>query len=181
MKSGLFTVYTCKKEGNIINSRNIFAVVMLTIVWVILSESYSWLILSTGVITSVLIVQFCKRTLPINMDMSTVSLGKLWFYPFFIIWQVYLAGWAVLKIVLSPAGERTDFVVVQSQLKSELLKAMLFDSVTLTPGTIYIDTENEESTVVWLRGAHEPDPQELTDVAGDVLSTLENALSKAED
>lgn len=113
--------------------------------------------------------------------MDNISLAKLWFYPFFIVWQVYLAGFAVMKIVLSPGGERTDFVNVKSKLKNDLLKAMLFDSVTLTPGTIYIDTDgNDVATVVWLRGANEPHPDDLENVDGDVLATLEDALAKAE-
>lgn len=118
--------------------------------------------------------------LPIDMDLSDISLVKLWFYPFFIIGQVYLAGWSVLKIVLSPRGERTDFITVESKLKNELLKVMLFDSVTMTPGTIYVDTIKGESTVVWLRHASEPDTNLLTNINGDVLGTLEDALAKAE-
>ena len=163
------------------NSRRIFFIALLLVVWVILSESASWLILSTGLLTCYLIVIFCERSLPIDLEMDNISLRKLWFYPVFIIWQVYLAGWGVLKVVLSPAGGRTDFVSVRSQLKNPLLKAMLYDSVTLTPGTIYVDSQSDGSSlVVWLRGAGEPDVDQLADVNGDVLGTLQKALIKAE-
>jgi len=164
------------------NSRRIFSVVILLLFWVILSESASWLILSTGIVTSYLIVVFCQRMLPIDLALENISLRKLWFYPVFIIGQVYLAGWSVLKIVLSPAGERTDFVTVQSKINSPLLKAMLFDSVTLTPGTIYVKGLSGDSgnLIVWLRGAKEPHPDQLSDLDDIILGSLENALIKAE-
>jgi multicomponent Na+:H+ antiporter subunit E len=56
-----------------------------------------------------------------------------------LIWQVVLANFHVVHMVLSPAKINPQIVRLKSNLKSDLSMVTLANSITLTPGTITMD------------------------------------------
>lgn len=73
-------------------------------------------------------------------------------YIVLLIKEVIIANIAVAKIVLSPKLEISpEIVKFESRLKSEVLRVVLANSITLTPGTITIDMQGGLYTVHCLK------------------------------
>jgi len=67
------------------------AVILLTIIRIILRESFTLLTVAAGIAISALCMLFVNRFLPLPR-MSDFSVLRLFLYPFYLIWQVYVAG-----------------------------------------------------------------------------------------
>ena len=73
-------------------------------------------------------------------------------YIVLLIKEVIISNITVAKIVLSPKMEISPEVVkFESSLKSEILRVVLANSITLTPGTITIDMQGGIYTVHCLK------------------------------
>ena len=62
--------------------------------------------------------------------------------------QIYLSGFQVIKLVFTGASAR--MYSVKTSLTDESLRIILADSITLTPGSLFIDMIDDEITVMWL-------------------------------
>lgn len=89
-----------------------------------------------------------------------------------LIKEVVIANFAVAKIVLSPKMDISSSIVsFKGSLKSEFLRVVLANSITLTPGTVTIDMHENEYTVHCLKDEF---------ARGLVDSKLEKILLKIE-
>jgi multicomponent Na+:H+ antiporter subunit E len=156
-------------------SRYIFALTALVFVWIILTESLSPVNILWGVGIGCLVLLFTAKFLPVK-EMADVKFRKLVLFPLYLIGQIYIAGFHVIQIMLSK--HEVGIVAVKTELKSETLKTILGDSVTLTPGSILLETIGDEMTLVWLRSKKTPSDPEI---AGELLKgKLERRLLKAQ-
>jgi multicomponent Na+:H+ antiporter subunit E len=72
-------------------------------------------------------------------------------YIFIFIWQLILANIDVAKRVLSPSLPINPGIVkVKTGLKSPLAKVMLTSSITLTPGTLSLNVQDDEIFIHWI-------------------------------
>jgi multicomponent Na+:H+ antiporter subunit E len=72
-------------------------------------------------------------------------------YIIFLIWECIKANFDVAYRVLHPAMPiRPGIVRIKLNIKSEFGKAMLANSITMTPGTISVDIINDELFVHWI-------------------------------
>lgn len=64
-------------------------------------------------------------------------------YAFVLLWEIFKANLAVVKVILS--GRKPDPVIVEFSLplKTEFSKVLLANSITLTPGTITVSVEGD--------------------------------------
>ena len=127
----------------------VFVVAALTCVWILLLESYSVATIVSGVIVSTATLIFCKRALPME-KISNVRFYKLAMYPLFLIGQVYVAGFHVIKLIFT--GAQAEIIQVKTDIENESLRIMLVDSVTLTPGSVLVKLDGDEFTLLWLKG-----------------------------
>jgi multisubunit Na+/H+ antiporter MnhE subunit len=155
--------------------RMIFALLVLTLLWVILMEELSIMSVAIGVLTGVFATLFSRRFLPYQ-QIENVNFYKLLTYPFFLIGQIYVAGFMVIKIFIK--GAVVEIVTVKTKLKNEALRVILADSITLTPGSILLDLEENNITLLWMKDKKtKTDPES----AGELLKgKLERRLLKAE-
>lgn len=128
---------------------NVFIVLALTCVWILLLESFSVATIVSGLIISAATLFFCKHALPMD-KISNVRFYKLAMYPLFLIGQVYMAGFHVIKLIFT--GAKAEIIQVKTEIDSESLRIILVDSVTLTPGSVLIKLDGNEFTLLWLRG-----------------------------
>jgi len=127
---------------------NIFIILALTCVWILLREEFNVATLLSGLIFATAAHFFCYFALP-TKDMSDVKFSKLATYPLFLIGQVYVAGFHVIKLIF--AGADAEIIQVKTNIESESLRIILVDSVTLTPGSVLIRLEGNEFTLLWLK------------------------------
>jgi multicomponent Na+:H+ antiporter subunit E len=147
----------------------------LTLVWVLLSERLSVFVVVTGIAASILCLSFSRRYLPFK-EITNVRFKKLVTYPFYLIGQVYLSGFYVIRIIIT--GARVDMAEFKTDISNEFLRVILANSITLTPGSILLDLKGDTLTALWLRKKSDPAGHENV---GEILKGgLEKRLLKAE-
>jgi len=158
--------------------RNIFAVAGLTVIWIILVESFAPIFLISGVIVSSVTLYFSKKYVPLK-EMENVDFSKLIFFPFYLIGQIYLSAIYVMKVIL--IGERVDIIEIKTTLEDESLKSILADTITLIPGAVSLDVSDDNTiTIAWLRKKNEPDPELIENKDEILKGKLEYKLLKAQ-
>ena len=157
--------------------RNVFAVAAMTVIWIILVESFAPIFLISGVIVSIVSLYFSKKCVPLK-EIENVAFSKLVFFPFYLIGQVYLSSIYVMKIIL--VGERVDIVEIKTTLKDESLRSLLADTITLIPGAVSLDVSDDKITIAWLRKKTDPDPELIENKDEILKGNLEYKLLKAQ-
>lgn len=99
-----------------------------------------------GAIVSFVLTLIIAKYVDYKIDaMFPVRLVKFLFvYMFVFIWQLLLANIDVARRVLSPKIPLNPGIVkVETKLKGDFAKLSLANSITLTPGTLSMDVDNE--------------------------------------
>ena len=161
--------------GGIVKVSNIFIVLALACVWILLREELTRTTVATGLIFAAAVHFFCCRALPAQ-DLSSVRFSKLVTYPFFLIGQVYVAGFHVIKLIFT--GADAEIIQVKTNIESEALRVILVDSVTLTPGSVLIKLEGDTFTLLWLKAKGSNPSTEERDES--IKGQLERKLIKAQ-
>ncbi|MDW7649847.1 MAG: Na+/H+ antiporter subunit E [Bacillota bacterium] len=82
------------------------------------------------------------------MRFTPVQLGKLFIYLIHLGYNILLANIAVAVIVLSREMPISPgFILVKTKLQKDLTKVLYANSITLTPGTITINLNNDRLLV----------------------------------
>ena len=157
--------------------RNLFVIAGMTIIWIILVESFAPFFLISGVIVSTVSLYFSKKYLPLK-EIENVAFSKLIFFPFYLIGQIYLSSLYVMKIIL--VGERVDVVEIKTTLEEESLASLLADIITLIPGAISLDVTGDTIMIAWLRKKTDPDPELVKNKDEILKGKLEDKLMKAQ-
>ena len=131
---------------------NVLITLALTCVWILLREDFTVATILSGLFFSIITLMFCKKALPVG-KVTNVRFSKLALYPLFLIGQVYIAGFHVIKLIFT--GASAEIIQVKTSIKNESLRILLVDSVTLTPGSVLINLDGSKFTLLWLRGKGE--------------------------
>jgi multicomponent Na+:H+ antiporter subunit E len=154
----------------------IFAVMLLTAVWVILVESFSLPLLAAGVVISAGSLYIYHRFLPLP-KITGINFLRLALYPFYLIGELYLSAFGAMKLIVK--GASVDVVEVKTRISNSFLQTMLANSVTLTPGSISLDLKDNRISILLLKGKAEN--HEEAQKAGEALiHKLEKILIKAQ-
>ncbi len=119
--------------------------------WMLLSGQTSPLLLTLGVISS-LLVAFWSHDLLIGRNAS-IGQGFLRFlrllkYIPWLIWQIVLANINVLYLTLHPKMPiEPEVITFNTDLKTDFGVFVLANSITLTPGTVTIEATHKEFIV----------------------------------
>ena len=124
--------------------RSILSFAALMVLWLLLSGIYTPMIVGLG-IASVLVVRLVTSRMDavdgdrVGISLKPVEVAK---YIFWLFGEIAKANWAVTKIILSPRMliNQHLFSVKYTQ-KSDLAQVAFANSITLTPGTISVETE----------------------------------------
>jgi multicomponent Na+:H+ antiporter subunit E len=123
-------------------------ILLLTGVWVILVENLTAQTVVTGLVISAACILFYQRFVPLPR-MATIKPVRLMVYLLFLLTQVYIAGLMVIKIIFT--GPQVEIVEIKTRLTDKLLRTVLVNSITLVPGSISLDLEEDKITVLWLK------------------------------
>ena len=158
------------------NRITFFAILLLTLLWVILRENITVPEAVTGAIAGCACLFFCRKYLPFS-KIENIRPLRLALYPFYIIGQVYLAGFNTIKLILSEAD--ADIIEVKTQISNVFLRTLLANSITLIPGSITLELNNDTLTVLWLK--KKTNDIQHTQNAGEIIKgKLEKKLLKIE-
>ena len=120
---------------------------LLTVIWVVLCGEFSAASVAVGAAVSFGCVFFCSAALP-SAGQNNFRLVRLLIYPFYLLGQIYLAGFVAIKLILT--GAETEIVEIETKLTNRMLKTVLANSITLTPGTVSLELNGSKITVLRL-------------------------------
>ena len=127
---------------------NVLTALALAFVWILLREDFTTVTIVSGLVFGTVAMLFCKKALPLG-KVDNVRFSKLATYPLFLLGQVYLAGFHVIKLIFT--GADAEIIQVKTNIENEFLRIVLVDSVTLTPGSVLIELNGNEFTLLWLK------------------------------
>ena len=142
----------------------IVLILMLGAVWFLLTYPFS---IPVGITGGTLLLLIALMPLPGgdllgDLKWSPKALITLILYLFYFLGALIKSNLDVAFRVLHPRLPiRPGVVKVKTRLKTPLGRLMLANSITLTPGTITVDTEGEDFYIHWI-AVEEGDCEEQT-------------------
>lgn len=87
---------------------------------------------------------------------------KRWFLfccyvPYFLYWCARANLDVAYRVIHPDLPIRPGIVKVRTRLKTDLAKAFLANSITLTPGTLTVDIQGQDLYVHWINVSEKPD------------------------
>ncbi|HBB15788.1 MAG: hypothetical protein A3J94_01950 [Syntrophus sp. RIFOXYC2_FULL_54_9] len=149
--------FCMKSSGKSHLIRNtIILIILLMIFWLLLSGHYDLMHLSFGVFSVILVMiinyPLRRRLFAIEKERSaTLSfsrLQRLSFYIPWLLWQIVVSSVQVAHVVLNPRCPIDPALLrFKTKLRNVSSKVILGNSITLTPGTITLEIEEDEFLV----------------------------------
>ena len=124
---------------------SVSATLGLYLFWLGLSGHYTVMLMSIGVACAVGIVALSARMDVIDQEGHPVLLlGRaVWYWPW-LVWQIILSGLSVSRIILSPSLPISPTMIrVRASQKTAVGLVTYANSITLTPGTVAVDIEDD--------------------------------------
>ena len=144
----------------------------LLIIWLLLTYPFSLQELAAGALVSLLIAIIAAGSIPIFAEMRSGPRAITWgiAYLFVFFFELVRSNLDVAFRVLHPQLPiHPGIVKVRTSLNSRMGRLALANSITLTPGTITVETKGEYFYVHWI------------DVrARNIEETTQNIVSKFE-
>ena len=119
--------------------------------WVIFNGRIGVDVLVTGAAVSAALYAFCWKFLSFSPDRewrAVKQAPRMLVFLATLLWEIVKANLRLTRIVLSKKPEiHPVLVTFKTPLKSRVGRAVLADSITLTPGTITVYLKKDELTV----------------------------------
>ena len=125
------------------------AVVVTYVFWLVLSGHFTPTLMIIGAVSSVAVVALASRMAVIDREGHPIYLlvRATWYWPW-LIWQIVKSGIDVSRIILSPSLPISPTLInVTASQKSVVGIVTYANSITLTPGTVSVEVEDDEITV----------------------------------
>lgn len=98
-----------------------------------------------------------------QLDDETVPMRitlRAWRYLPWLLWQIVKANFAVARLILDPRLPiQPHLIEIETRQRTDLARAVFANSITLTPGTVTVDTDDAHFTVHALTRAAAEDLQ----------------------
>ena len=119
--------------------------ILLFLLWIALNGRITAEIVAFGVVIAAAVYWVMCRFLEYSLK-SDIRLFKNFFrtlqYMFVLLVEIVKSSFAVIKIVFSKKLDiQPQIVFFEAPLKSDFLRTILANSITLTPGTITVDVD----------------------------------------
>jgi multicomponent Na+:H+ antiporter subunit E len=118
-------------------------------VWLLLSGHYSLPLLALGVLSTLLVVYLAIRVDLIDRETQLVLLKPtVLLYWFWLAWEIIKSNIDVARRILDPRLPISpEMFTVRASQKTELGRVTYANSITLVPGTVAMDVDEDVITV----------------------------------
>jgi len=125
------------------------AVVVTYAFWLVLSGHYTPSLMIIGAVSSLAVVALASRMAVIDREGQPIYLlARATVYWPWLIWQIVKSGIDVSRLIVSPSLPISPTLInVKASQKSVVGIVTYANSITLTPGTVSVETEGDEITV----------------------------------
>ena len=154
--------------------KKIVTFIFLAFLWLLMSGLYKTLIIIFGAVSVVLVMFFIQRMAENDgyEIKSHLTFFKTLKYFGWLFIEVVKSNWEVSKILLSQTIQvNQKFIETPASQKSDLAKVLFANSITLTPGTVTVETEDKGFIVHALN---------VTDTSLDELKSMNEKVSSIE-
>jgi len=120
--------------------------VLLLLFWLILNGKVTIEILLIGAAISAALTFTARRVLKLDRRKELLfwrRLPKILLFLLYLTGQIVLANLQVIRLILKPGTGRPKLVWFRPKMQGDLTRLALANSITLTPGTITMDTVEE--------------------------------------
>jgi len=126
---------------------------LLLIVWIILTNTLKIEEFLTGLIISLALAAiFTKNYL--KLGLPPLGIKRIFYfivYLFVLLIEIIKANFDVAYRVLHPKMPiKPGIVIIKTELKQDIAKVLLANSITLTPGTFVLDIKGDELLIHWI-------------------------------
>jgi len=140
-----------KKNNKIKNI--IYLFIFLIAVWLILTTTFQWQELSVGIFISLVLALFLSKNYH-KLGLPPVSIKRIIFfilYIFVLFIEIVKANFDVAYRVIHPKMPiKPGIIIIKTELKQDIAKMILANSITLTPGTFTLDIKGDELLIHWI-------------------------------
>jgi multicomponent Na+:H+ antiporter subunit E len=147
----------------------VYLFVILFVTWLVLTSSFHWQELLVGLAVSLILALFLSKNY-LQLGMPPLSLRRIWFmisYLVVLAVEVIKANLDVAWRVVHPKLPiKPGIVLIRTELKQDIAKMILANSITLTPGTFTLDIIGNELLIHWIDVKAE-DTEEATKLIGE--------------
>ncbi|MEN8177055.1 MAG: Na+/H+ antiporter subunit E [Pseudomonadota bacterium] len=137
-----------------INTQSIFTLwITLLLVWLVANASMAIDVIVTGVVVSTILALPLSVFAGAYADIRLSPKAFIYYFRYLgvFLWELLLANMNVARIVFSPKiNIHPGIVKVHTRLKSRTGRLVLANSITLTPGTLVVDIDDDTLYVHWI-------------------------------
>ena len=157
--------------------KQITCLVLVMLIWLLMTWSLDYQQLGAGVLASILVTVFISDMFP--QRPGRLLSPRRWFWmllylPYFLYYCVRANLDVAYRVLHPDIPIRPGIVKVKTSLETDMGKAFLANSITLTPGTLTIDIDGQDLYVHWINITTE-DPAEQTH---EIVDNFEPMLRK---
>jgi multicomponent Na+:H+ antiporter subunit E len=124
--------------------------IFMMALWLMLSGIYKPMLIGFGIVSVALVMVIVRRMDQVDGDHVRISIKPIQFF-FYLFWlsiEIAKSNWRVTKIILARAMPiRQNLFEVPYTQTSDLGQVIFANSITLTPGTLTIETETGDFLV----------------------------------
>lgn len=129
---------------------------LLLVFWIIFNGRITVEVIIFGIVLCGLLYWFMCKYMDYSPKREGAVLRRIpgiFVYIFILIKEILRSNWAVIKIILSPRMEMEPvFVEFTTDLRTDLARVTLANSITLTPGTYTIQLKGNTYLVHGIHG-----------------------------
>ncbi len=137
--------------GNV--SKYVYTAIILFLLWIVLTSTFFWEEILAGLVLSAMVAAM-GYSLFTDKGLGNFSPKRLAYFLVYIpvfLWDVIKANLDVAYRVLSPKMPiKPGIVEIHTDLKSDIAKLGLANSITLTPGTLTLDIDDDRLFIHWI-------------------------------
>jgi multicomponent Na+:H+ antiporter subunit E len=135
--------------------------ILLFVFWLVLSGMFDGLHVGLGLACTAAVAALSRQMQLVGLGngkgethhVAETALHRQFLYSFWLLREIAIANWQVVKIVLDPRMPIDPALIrFDSSVTSDLGVTILANSITLTPGTITLEVEDGEFLIHALVG-----------------------------
>ena len=131
----------------------VYLFLFLIAVWLCLTSTFEWQELVTGILISIVLAFFLNKSYS-TLGLPPLSLKRLLafvMYLGFLLIEIVKANIDVAYRILHPKMPiKPGIVTIRTNLKQDIAKLILANSITLTPGTFTVDIIGDKLLIHWI-------------------------------
>jgi len=149
--------------------KKIILIITAFIIWILLTWNFNWQSLAAGGVVAIFVGIIFGNLFITDTNKVLNPVRWFWFVLYIpvFIWEMAKANFDVAYRVIHPQMPiRPGIVKIKTNIRSEMGKTFLANSITLTPGTFTVDIKDQYLYIHWINVKHKDLEKASKHIAG---------------